>query len=75
MVVSRRVRRTGFLEKRAVMDDATVLIDRALARFAQRDLVSSGEVADLLLDIRLAIKCPVSGVIVPAGDDDVMIFV
>lgn len=35
--------------------EALVLIDRALARFAGRDLVAAGEVADLLLDIRLAV--------------------
>jgi hypothetical protein len=37
------------------MCDATRLIDRALKRYAGRDIVSAGEVADLLLDIRLAV--------------------
>lgn len=36
----------------AVLDDAVAVIDDALARMMQRDLVSSGEVADLLLDVR-----------------------
>ena len=36
----------------AVMAEAVSIIDEALARMMQRDLVSSGEVADLLLDLR-----------------------
>jgi hypothetical protein len=36
----------------AVVADALAVIDGALARMMQRDLVSSGEVADLLLDLR-----------------------
>ena len=36
----------------AVIDEALGVIDDALARMMQRDLVSSGEVADLLLDVR-----------------------
>lgn len=36
----------------AVVTEAISVIDGALARMMQRDLVSSGEVADLLLDIR-----------------------
>lgn len=37
----------------AVIDDALSVIDAALARMMQRELVSSGEVADLLLDVRM----------------------
>lgn len=35
-----------------VVDEAVTVIDGALARMMQRDLVSSTEVADLLLDLR-----------------------
>ena len=36
----------------AVLNEALGVIDGALAKMMQRDLVSSGEVADLLLDVR-----------------------
>ena len=36
----------------AVITEALGVIDGALARMMQRELVSSGEVADLLLDVR-----------------------
>ena len=43
-------------ETREVMNDAVVdalaVIDKALAEMLRRELVSSGEVADLLLDLR-----------------------
>ena len=35
-----------------VAREAVAIIDEALGRMMQRDLVSSGEVADLLLDLR-----------------------
>ena len=35
-----------------VVAEAVAVIDGALAQMMQRDLVSSGEVADLLLDVR-----------------------
>lgn len=35
-----------------VIRDALGVIDEALAQMLQRELVSSGEVADLLLDVR-----------------------
>lgn len=35
-----------------VVVDALVIIDKALAEMLRRELVSSGEVADLLLDLR-----------------------
>ncbi len=38
--------------------DAVELIDRALARYAGREIVAASEVADLLLDIRLAAVLP-----------------
>lgn len=36
----------------AVINEALGVIDGALAKMMRRDLVSSGEVADLLLDVR-----------------------
>lgn len=39
-------------DRDAVVTEAVAVIDGALARMMQRDLVSSGEVADLLLDLR-----------------------
>lgn len=39
-------------QNEAVIDEALGVIDGALARMMQRELVSSGEVADLLLDVR-----------------------
>lgn len=39
-------------DDRQVVTEAISVIDGALARMMQRDLVSSGEVADLLLDLR-----------------------
>lgn len=39
-------------EGERVVDEAVSVIDGALARMMQRDLVSSSEVADLLLDLR-----------------------
>lgn len=39
-------------EGERAVDEAVSVIDGALARMMQRDLVSSTEVADLLLDLR-----------------------
>ena len=36
-----------------VVAEAVGVIDEALAKMMQRELVSSGEVADLLLDVRM----------------------
>ena len=36
----------------AVINEALTVIDHALANMMSRELVSSGEVADLLLDVR-----------------------
>lgn len=44
----------------AVIDEALGVIDQALARMMQRELVSSGEVADLLLDVRTLLTTDVS---------------
>ena len=40
-------------EHAAVLEEAVSVIDGALAQMMQRELVSSGEVADLLLDVRM----------------------
>jgi hypothetical protein len=40
----------------AVLAEAVTVIDGALAQMMQRELVSSGEVADLLLDVRMLLK-------------------
>ncbi len=36
----------------SVINEALAVIDRALSEMLQRELVSTGEVADLLLDVR-----------------------
>jgi hypothetical protein len=43
------------LEREAITEALTI-IDEALAKAAQRDLISSVEVADLLLDVRLLLS-------------------
>ena len=43
---------TDVQSNEAVINEALGVIDGALARMMQRELVSSGEVADLLLDVR-----------------------
>lgn len=40
-------------DREAVVAEAVSVIDAALAKMMQRELVSSGEVADLLLDVRM----------------------
>ena len=37
----------------AVISEALTVIDKALAEMLRREIVSTGEVADLLLDVRL----------------------
>ena len=44
----------------AVIHEALAVIDGALAKMMQRELVSSGEVADLLLDVRTLLTDPVA---------------
>jgi hypothetical protein len=41
------------VERNAALAEAVSVIDGALAQMMQRELVSSGEVADLLLDLRM----------------------
>jgi hypothetical protein len=38
--------------------DALAIVDKALAEMLRRELVSSGEVADLLLDLRSILSAP-----------------
>jgi hypothetical protein len=42
----------------AVITEALTVIDKALAEMLHRELVSTGEVADLLLDVRSALTAP-----------------
>ena len=50
----------------AVINEALSVIDGALARMMRRELVSSGEVADLLLDVRTLLTAePVTLIEVP----------
>jgi hypothetical protein len=39
--------------ERETITEALTIIDESLSRLAQRDLMSSAEVSDLLLDVRL----------------------
>ena len=43
---------TGETARDQVLAEAVDVIDQALGQMMQRELVSSGEVADLLLDLR-----------------------
>ncbi len=44
----------------AVITEALSVIDKALAQMLRRELVSSGEVTDVLLDVRTLLTLPVS---------------
>ncbi len=44
----------------AVIHEALTVIDQALAQMLHRELVSSNEVADLLLDVRTLLTAPAS---------------
>jgi len=46
--------------KDAVIQDALTVIDKALAQMMSRELVSSGEVTDVLLDVRSLLTHPAS---------------
>jgi hypothetical protein len=46
----------------AVIIDALAVIDKALAEMLRRELVSTGEVADLLLDVRTLLTHPAASV-------------
>ena len=44
----------------AVISEALGVIDKALAQMLRRELVSSGEVTDVLLDVRTLLTAPVA---------------
>jgi len=46
-----------------VIAEALAIIDRALGAMSHRELVSSDEVADLLLDVRMLLAAPAAPVI------------
>jgi hypothetical protein len=54
----------------AVITEALSVIDGALARMMQRELVSSGEVADLLLDVRTLLTAESAPLVEPAVTTD-----
>ena len=43
----------------AVITEALSVIDKALAQMLRRELVSSGEVTDVLLDVRTLLTLPI----------------
>ncbi len=43
---------TALRDRDAVLNEALAVIDEALAKLAQRELMSATEVADVLLDVR-----------------------
>jgi hypothetical protein len=54
----------------AVITEALSVIDGALARMMQRELVSTGEVADLLLDVRTLLTAEPAPLVVPVVTTD-----
>jgi len=46
----------------AVISEALSVIDKALAQMLRRELVSSGEVTDVLLDVRTLLTLPAAAV-------------
>lgn len=55
---------TDTREANAVIAEALSVIDKALSGMLNRELVSSGEVADVLLDVRSLLTAPA-----PADDE------
>ena len=54
----------------AVITEALSVIDGALARMMQREHVSTGEVADLLLDVRTLLTAEPAALVVPVVTTD-----
>ncbi|MGE5210482.1 MAG: hypothetical protein ACM3MM_04415 [Acidobacteriota bacterium] len=54
----------------AVISEALSVIDGALARMMQRELVSTGEVADLLLDVRTLLTTEPAALVEPVVTTD-----
>lgn len=46
----------------AVINEALTIIDKALSQMMRRELVSSGEIADVLLDVRALLTTPAAAV-------------
>ena len=42
----------------AVINEALTIIDKALSQMMRRELVSSGEITDVLLDVRTLLTTP-----------------
>ncbi len=57
-----------------VITEAVALIDRSLADIKHRELISSTEVADLLLDLRLLLSMPSVDLVGSLEDDDSVAF-
>jgi hypothetical protein len=53
--------------EQAVVGEALAVIDGALAQMMQRELISSGEVADLLLDVRSLLTASAGDSTAPEG--------
>ena len=49
----------------AVIQEALSVIDKALGQMMSRELVSSGEITDVLLDVRSLLTLPAAGVAEP----------
>ncbi|CAN5808293.1 hypothetical protein BH24ACT6_BH24ACT6_10890 [soil metagenome] len=54
----------------AIITEALTVIDHALGKMLSRELISSNEVADLLLDVRTALTTPNSPDVVEVALDD-----
>ena len=54
----------------AVITEALSVIDGALARMMQQELVSTGEVADLLLDVRTLLTTEPAALVEPVVTTD-----
>jgi hypothetical protein len=51
----------------AVITEALSVIDKALSQMMRRELVSSGEITDVLLDVRSLLTMPVPAAAVAAA--------
>jgi hypothetical protein len=61
---------TDTREATAVIAEALSVIDKALNGMLNRELVSSGEVADVLLDVRSLLTAPATE---PAGEGETVV--
>ncbi len=51
----------------AVINEALSVIDKALSQMMRRELVSSGEITDVLLDVRTLLTMPAHAASATAG--------